>query len=91
MKSSTVYCKIDNPQRKSDCSFGSAGFTQEICVGTSSSNSHTLANITVEKHLTEDGKGFCFTMFIDGTMVKRVIVQDGESDMIVDLISNPKQ
>ena len=83
MKSSTVYCKIDNPQRKSDCSFGSAGFNQTVCVGTSSSNSHDFLDMRVERSLLEDGNGYCFTLWLDGIMMKRAVVKNGEYDEFV--------
>lgn len=70
MKSSPIYNIISNPKRKSDCSFGSDGFTQTIQVGTSSRNSHELASISVERHALTDGT-VVFTMWLDGQMVKR--------------------
>lgn len=77
MKSSPIYNIISNPQRKSDCSFGSAGFDQTIRVGTSSSNSHELASISVERHEQTDGT-VVFTMWLDGNIVKRGILSGKE-------------
>lgn len=71
MKSSSIYNIISNPARRSDCSFGASdGFSQDIRVGTSSSNSHTLADISVQHHIDDNGnKVFC--LFVDGTLIKR--------------------
>ncbi len=70
MKASPIYNIISNPKRKSDCSFGSEGFTQQIQVGTSINNSHTLATITVERFV--DANGIVeFTLFIDGKLMKK--------------------
>jgi len=85
MKSSPIYNIISNPKRKSDCSFGSDGFRQEIRVGTSSSNSHTLANITVEMH-DENGERL-FVMFLDGKVVKKGILNGKDFEMTQDIFN----
>lgn len=81
MKSSPVYCNIYNPKRRSDCSFGSDGFSQAIKVGTSSSNSHLLAEITVQ----HDGN--MFTLWIDGVLIKRGTLDGQRFDMDLDKIA----
>ena len=71
MKSSAIYNRINNSARKSDCSFGAGnGFDQTVLVGTSSSNSHELARISVEKHYNDDDT-VTFTLWVDGLMIKR--------------------
>ncbi len=78
MKSSPIYNLISNPGRTSDCSFGSSeGFTQDIRVGTSRTNSHSLANISVNRFQQDDGT-VLFQLFLDGTMVKSGIL-DGKT------------
>ena len=81
MKSSSIYNIISNPARRSDCSFGaSGGFNQQIQVGTSSSNSHTLASISVQQHLDDDGNTV-FCLFVDGTLLKRGVLTGKEFEM----------
>ena len=70
MKSSPIYNIISNPKRKSDCSFGSDGFRQEIRVGTSASNSHTLGTISVERNFDDAGNAV-FSMWLDGQLVRK--------------------
>lgn len=70
MKQSPIYSVINNPKRVSDCSFGSNGFSQAIQVGSSSSNSHTLANISVGMHNDPEGNTV-FNLFVDGLLVKQ--------------------
>jgi len=81
MKSSPIYNIISNPKRKSDCSFGSDGFRQEIRVGTSSSNSHELATISVERY-TDDGGLTVFNMFLDGKLVKAGVLDKKDFTML---------
>ena len=81
MKSSPIYNIISNPKRKSDCSFGSDGFRQEIRVGTSSSNSHTLGNISVERHFDDDGLAV-FSMYLDGKLVKQGVLDKQDFTML---------
>ena len=81
MKSSPIYNIISNPKRMADCSYGSNGFTQAIQVGTSSTNSHTLANISVQKH--EGPEGTTFNLFIDGLLVKQGVLSDKKLAMTV--------
>ncbi len=86
MKSSPIYNIIDNPRRKSDCSFGAGNrFTQQIQVGTSAGNSHTLASISVERHERSDGKTQ-FTLWIDNTLVKSGLLEGREFRFITDEI-----
>lgn len=77
MKSSPIYNIVTNPGRKSDASFGSSsGFTQDIRVGTSSSNSHTLGTITVDFVEREEGREF--RLWLDGEIVKTGILDGKE-------------
>jgi hypothetical protein len=81
MKSSAIYNRVNNSARKSDCSFGAGnGFDQTVLVGTSSSNSHELARISVEKYHLDDGTTM-FTMFLDGAVVKRGILNGSDFEM----------
>jgi len=74
MKSSPIYNIIHNPSRVSDCSFGVKDhFRQDIRVGTSSRNSHTLADISVERHITDSG-AVHFNLFLDGNLIKKGIL-----------------
>ena len=84
MKASPIYNIVNNPGRKSDCSFGvSNRFDQTIKVGTSSSNSHTLASITVERQIDENGQAI-FTMWLDGKMVKRGLLNGKDFELLED-------
>jgi hypothetical protein len=70
VKSSPIYNIINNPSRLSSCSFGAVdGFEQDIRVGTSSTNSHTLGTIAVKRHKRKDGTVW-FALFLDGTYIK---------------------
>ena len=80
MKSSPIYSIISNPGRKSDCSFGSNGFSQEIRVGTSASNSHYLGSISVQRRLLDDGR-VEFSMYAGGMLVKQGILDGKEFEM----------
>ena len=51
------------------------GFEQDIRVGTSAKNSHTLANITVERYPLDNGR-VRFTMFIDGERFRSGILEN---------------
>ena len=74
MKSSPIYSIIKNPSRKADCSFGSSDtFTQDIRVGTSASNSHTLGVITVEREVDNGGMAV-FSMYHDGELLKQGVL-----------------
>ena len=71
MRSSPIYNIIHNESRASDCSFGSYdGFTQDVRVGTSASNSHTLGIVSVRRERQPDGR-VLFSLFVDGTCIKR--------------------
>ena len=66
MKSSPIYNIVNNPSRKSDCSFSARdNFSQDIRVGTSARNSHTLAEISVQRYRNDDGT-VTFRLFLDG-------------------------
>ncbi len=78
MKSSPIYNIISNASRASDCSFGCKdSFWQDIRVGTSSSNSHTLAEISVQRHQLDDGT-VEFNLFLDGALIKRGLLSGKE-------------
>ena len=87
MKSSPVYAIINNSKRKSDCSFGSDGFDMDVRVGTSSSNSHTLADISVQRHIDCDGYPM-FTLWVDGVLVKKGRLVGKDFEMVSDHIAN---
>ncbi len=71
MKSSPIYNIVHNPGRVSDCSFGVKDyFSQDIRVGTSAKNSHSLADISVTRFVTDSG-AVQFNLFIDGELFKR--------------------
>lgn len=73
MKKSSIYNKITNEARKSDCSFGaSGGFTQDIRVGWGKDDSHTLAKIQVTEECDNsrlNGRVFC--LYINGELIRR--------------------
>lgn len=70
MRRSSIYNIIDNPARKSDCSFGaSGGFTQAVRIGSGSANSHVLGEFTVEED--HHGKFTEFRLYLDGHLLKR--------------------
>ena len=76
MKQSSIYNMIDNPARKSDCSFGaSRGFIQIIKVGTSSTNSHHLAKLTVSEAYGAQIDMRTFVLTFDGYVLKRGILR----------------
>ena len=77
MRQSPIYNIIDNPGRKSNCSFGARdSFKQDIRVGTSSENSHTLASIEVRRVLAENNT-VGFNLYVDGVCVKKGLL-DGK-------------
>ena len=70
MKASPIYNIISIPGRVSDRSFGAVeGFTQDIRVGTSATNSHTLANIQVTREVLPGGE-VVFRLRVDGKVIK---------------------
>ena len=78
MRQSPLYNIIHNPDRKSDCSFGSRhGFAQNVRVGTSASNSYTLGRIEVRRHVHEDGT-VQFSLYVDGLLIKRGVLNGEE-------------
>lgn len=78
MKSSPIYNIVNNHGRKSDSSFGSSeGYSMDIRVGTSASNSHTLANVGTDFVDLEDGTRE-FRLWVDGEIVKRGILDGKE-------------
>ncbi len=82
MKASPIYNIISNNSRKSDCSFGSSDrFSQDIRVGTSSRNSHTLGEISVERHLNDDNT-VTFSLWLDNNLVKRGVLNGREFNFI---------
>ena len=65
-----IYNLVSNTDLARDPNFGAReGFDQDIRVGTSAKNSHTLAKIEVKRHVREDGKVW-FALFVDGTYLK---------------------
>ena len=71
MKSSPIYNKVSIAGRNNrDFGADADGFEQDIRVGTSSSNSHTLATISVKRIDTDSGAKQ-FILFLDGKAIKR--------------------
>ena len=79
MKRSPIYNFVRVPDRAEDKDFGAGplGFSQQICVGTGSQNSHTLARVNVTRGLLDNGR-VEFKLFIDGELIKRGIL-DGQN------------
>lgn len=72
MKRSSIYNRIHNDARKSDCSFGaSGGFAQEVLVGWGSSDSHTLGLLEVTEEYDYANECKVFTLSLDGHILKR--------------------
>lgn len=70
--------------RKSPSDFGATGgFTQYVNVGTSSRNSHVLAEIVVERHVTKNGT-IEFSLYVDSVMIKRGILDGREFSIDID-------
>ena len=78
MKSSPIYNIVNVYGRSSNRSFGAdTGFEMDVRVGTSAKNSHTLADIRVEKENLDNGL-VRFTLFVDNTVVKSGILDGKE-------------
>ena len=81
MKASPIYNRINVPGRKSDASFGAReSFTQEIRVGTSSSNSHELVDISVARIPQDDGS-VKFVLWVDGMRIKEGYLQGHDFEL----------
>jgi len=75
MKSSAIYHRVVVEGRQSDRSYGAdTRSVDEIRVGSSASNSHTLGTVTVDKVIYEDR--IQFTLFLDGNATKRMIFKN---------------
>ena len=75
MKSSAIYHKVDIPTRKSDRSYGADDYSvDEIRVGSSASNSHTLGTVTVRKEMSMGEVRFYLS--VDGTCIKKSVFDD---------------
>ena len=73
MRSSKIYSIVSINDRSANASFGtSEGFRQDIRVGTSASNSETIAEISTQYHVDENGN-YVYNFFVDGTNVKQKI------------------
>ena len=82
MKRSSVYCRVKNPARITDCSFGaSGGFYADIRVGWGSSDSHTLDEIEVSEHI-ESGKKV-FSLWINGEKFASAVHKKGELEFTI--------
>lgn len=77
MKSSPIYNHV-NIQGRASRDFGAYdGFNQHVLVGTSRTNSHEFANISVQRRANEDGT-VEFSLWIDGVLVKRGVLDGKE-------------
>ena len=56
------------------------GFRQDIRVGTSAKNSHTLAEISVSREELPGGE-VCFRLFVDGQLTKLGVLTGKEFDV----------
>lgn len=73
MRSSRIYSIVSINDRSANASFGtSEGFRQDIRVGTSASNSETIAEISTDHYINEDGN-YVYNFFVDGTNVKQKV------------------
>lgn len=78
MRSSPIYNIIEAQGRKSDPSFGArGGFTQDIRVGRSSTDSHTLAEVEVREIHDHASGSTQFVLLLDGKIIKRAIHHKG--------------
>ena len=79
MKRSPIYNFVQVPDRATNKDFGAGplGFSQQICVGTGSNNSHVLARLNVGRDILDDGR-VEFSLYLDGELIKRGIL-DGQS------------
>jgi hypothetical protein len=82
MRSSPIYNKVYIPGRAFDRSFGADadGFSQDIRVGTSASNSHTLADIEVRRFSNDDGTKE-FVLYLDGIPIKKGTLDGKEFEL----------
>jgi len=70
MQSYPIYNLINRQEGGKQPNFGAReGFRQDNRVGTSQTNPHTLADITVTYDDTSDGKRL-FMLFVDGKLIK---------------------
>lgn len=84
MKRRHIYSIVDNPDRRSDCSFGCDDrFSQDIRVGWGSADSHTIANITVQRNASINQPGQAYAIYIDNELWCHGIHHDGEFNRIV--------
>ena len=82
MKSSPIYCKVNNPSRRSSCDFGAAEYFElDVLVGTSARNSHELGVISVSRHLQDDGT-VKFQIWLDGMLLKAGILDGQDFELI---------
>src|SRR5210317_964972 len=82
MKSSPIYNKVSIAGRNNrDFGADADGFNQRILVGTSASNSHEFAEITVRRiELNDNKKEFIF--FLDGEVIKRGILNGSDFEQV---------
>lgn len=73
--------------RASSCDYGaSERDARTIYVGTSSRNSHEFATVTTDCTRLDDG-ALEFSLYVDGVLIKRGIVHDGEYGQTVNRIA----
>lgn len=77
MKSSAIYHRVVVEGRQSDRSYGAdTRSVDEIRVGSSASNSHTLGTIGVQKR--EQGDKIVFTLHVDHIPVKNMVFENNK-------------
>lgn len=76
---SSIYNKVNNQARRSDCSFGaSGGFSQDIRVGWGSDDSHTLANIEVTEAYSKRFDAKVFRLYVNDELIREAVhTKDG--------------
>ena len=66
-----IYNLISGQECTKNANFGSReSFEQDIRVGTSAKNSHTIGTVSVSREINED-KTVTFRLWLDGTLIKR--------------------
>ena len=82
MKSSPIYNKVSIAGRNNrDFGADADGFEQSILVGTSASNSHSFADISV-KRIDRDNGTKEFIFFLDGDVIKRGILNGTDFERV---------
>lgn len=76
-----IYSLVTRQEGGATPNFGARkGFRQDVRVGTSAKNSHSLAEITVSREELPGGE-VCFRLFIDGQLAKLGVLNGKEFDL----------